>query len=140
MPYRQEQTQGWRKPGGLANAAGNQNVSLEEEAAELGLNRELPGNQSTGHVGGQGTLQGGGSAGVKERDGSGGWRVVGGEDGSFRRGHLEGLPSPVPGGCDPGILRAGSSASLIPVLGPQSTQQVFSKPVGRSGGRVRLAF
>ncbi|CAI9173164.1 unnamed protein product [Rangifer tarandus platyrhynchus] len=76
MPYRQEQTQGWRKPGGVATAAGSQKVSLEEEAAELGLNQELPGNQRTGHMGSQGTLQGGGSAGVKERDGSGGWRVV----------------------------------------------------------------
>lgn len=53
----------------MATAAGNQEVSLEEEAAELDLNRELLGNWRTGHVGGRGTLQGGGSAGFQERDG-----------------------------------------------------------------------
>ena len=46
---------------------------------------------------------------------------MGRKDGSFSRGHLEGLPSPTPGGHGPRILGAGSSASLIPVLGPQST-------------------
>lgn len=54
--------------GGVATAAGNQEVSLEEEAAELDLNRELLGNWRTGHVA-EGPLQGGGSAGFQERDG-----------------------------------------------------------------------
>ena len=49
----------------MATAAGSQEVSLEEEAAELDLNRELPGNLRTGHVGGRGTLQG-----FQERDAS----------------------------------------------------------------------